>query len=295
VGIPANVTATVYVPAKSLGSVTENGRKLITNEGVEVLGQKPGYFLLKVGSGNYTFKSASFTTIPLKVKGVKTPVISPGDTLLPLPANLRVEISTTETGATTHYTLDGTEPTASSIAYTKPFSVNKTTIVKAKSFKGSRGSYTATAKIEAYDSTLNGWKFKYWEGKWRKIPNVDTLGKPRKEGSVPHITLKNIADRQDFWFVEFSSHLKVDKARMFYFSTNSDDGSRISIDGKTIVDNDGLHPARKRYGSIFLNEGLHEIKVDFLQWKFGASLEVEGLSEGTDRIFPVEKIYLSGQ
>ena len=58
VSIPPNTTATVYLPAKSEQSVTESGRSLAHDPGVNSL--QPGKDLLKVeiGSGHYDFRVA---------------------------------------------------------------------------------------------------------------------------------------------------------------------------------------------------------------------------------------------
>tara|TARA_B100000795_G_scaffold252393_1_gene221918 strand:+ start:103 stop:546 length:444 start_codon:yes stop_codon:yes gene_type:complete len=46
------------------------------------------------------------------------------------------------------------------------------------------------------------------------------------------------------------------------FSAESDDGSRIIIDGDVIVDNWGIHGRKRREHLIELNEGFHNIQVD---------------------------------
>lgn len=54
VSIPANTTATIYLPAKADSKITESG-KLLTQK----LKMENGKALIKVGSGNYTFKSVA--------------------------------------------------------------------------------------------------------------------------------------------------------------------------------------------------------------------------------------------
>lgn len=57
VEVPANTTATIYVPAKNAESVQEGGRSLVA-AGVTVSGNEPGYVVMKIGSGVYNFTSA---------------------------------------------------------------------------------------------------------------------------------------------------------------------------------------------------------------------------------------------
>jgi alpha-L-rhamnosidase len=57
VTIPANTTATVYVPAAVAASVTESGKPAATAEGVQFLRAEPGAAVFEIGSGSYTFSS----------------------------------------------------------------------------------------------------------------------------------------------------------------------------------------------------------------------------------------------
>lgn len=57
VTIPPNTTATVYVPAKDLGSVSESGRPVATAAGVTFLRMEGGACVCTVGSGTYMFRS----------------------------------------------------------------------------------------------------------------------------------------------------------------------------------------------------------------------------------------------
>ena len=57
VTIPANTTATVYVPAQGETSVTESGRTIAQAKGVQFLRLEPAAAVYEVGSGTYRFKS----------------------------------------------------------------------------------------------------------------------------------------------------------------------------------------------------------------------------------------------
>ncbi|MBN2377592.1 MAG: family 78 glycoside hydrolase catalytic domain [Sedimentisphaerales bacterium] len=58
VTIPANTTATVYIPTKSPDAVTESGKKIENAESVKFIKTEAGHAVYKIGSGNYTFESA---------------------------------------------------------------------------------------------------------------------------------------------------------------------------------------------------------------------------------------------
>jgi len=58
VRIPANASATVYLPARSTELVTESGRPVSQAEGVRILRQDGSAAVLEVASGQYTFRVA---------------------------------------------------------------------------------------------------------------------------------------------------------------------------------------------------------------------------------------------
>jgi hypothetical protein len=55
VTIPANTTAWVYVPAKSVSEVSESGKSVSGRKDIQVIGEENGRIVLKVGSGDYQF------------------------------------------------------------------------------------------------------------------------------------------------------------------------------------------------------------------------------------------------
>ena len=55
--VPANTTATVFVPASGSDVVTESGQPAAQSEGVTLLRSEPGVVVYQVGSGAYQFNS----------------------------------------------------------------------------------------------------------------------------------------------------------------------------------------------------------------------------------------------
>ena len=66
VEIPANTTATVYIPAADADSITEGGRKLAAGPDVKVSGREEGWIIVKVGSGKYRFVTGRIQEKPLQ-------------------------------------------------------------------------------------------------------------------------------------------------------------------------------------------------------------------------------------
>jgi alpha-L-rhamnosidase len=58
ISIPANTSATVYVPTKSANTVTEDGKPAAQSDGVKFLRVEGNCAVYAVESGNYEFQSA---------------------------------------------------------------------------------------------------------------------------------------------------------------------------------------------------------------------------------------------
>jgi alpha-L-rhamnosidase len=57
ISVPANSSAKIYIPARSLEIVTESGKALTDVENLKVIGWKDAALIVEVPSGNYRFKS----------------------------------------------------------------------------------------------------------------------------------------------------------------------------------------------------------------------------------------------
>ena len=71
--------------------------------------------------------------------------------------------------------------------------------------------------------------------------------------------------------VRWTGVLKVDKAGEYTFFTSSDDGARLTIDGRKVVENDGPKPLSEKSGTIQLTAGEHPIKLEFAQGGGGSA------------------------
>lgn len=74
-----------------------------------------------------------------------------------------------------------------------------------------------------------------------------------------------VTDRVEWFVIEYNGRFWVQQAGDYDFSLSSDDGSRLYIDGKLVINNDGLHSVEERTGSARLKTGLHRIRVSYFQ------------------------------
>jgi hypothetical protein len=83
--------------------------------------------------------------------------------------------------------------------------------------------------------------------------------------NLDFMTADSVSLPQQEFSVDWSGWLRTDRDGQYAFSTRSDDGSTIEIDGHVIVDNAGVHLATNRAGTIAMTPGLHQIRLRFVQ------------------------------
>jgi len=112
--------------------------------------------------------------------------------------------------------------------------------------------------------TERGVDYAYYEGKWDKLPDFDKM-KPVKKGRLKTIDLSP-RTRDEFFAMKFTGYLKVTSAGAFTFHLAADNGSRLYIDSKMVIDNDGNHNmGEKKQGEIHLAEGVHSVTLTYYQ------------------------------
>jgi fibro-slime domain-containing protein len=95
------------------------------------------------------------------------------------------------------------------------------------------------------------------------------------------------------FYARWTGALKVEKPGRYTLGTRSDDGSRLFINNKLVVDNGGLHATTKRTGTVDLDAGTHDLRLEFFQAGGGASCELLWIppgAEGGERLIPASSL-----
>lgn len=116
-------------------------------------------------------------------------------------------------------------------------------------------------------------KYSYYEGAFKNVPDFAKL-KPVSMGETTDFDI-SVAKRGSDWAIKFDGYLKIEKDGKYTFSTTSDDGSILSIDGKVVVNNDGVHPPATKNGGVKLTKGMHKLTVGFFNGGGGVELKAE--------------------
>ncbi len=189
------------------------------------------------------------------------------------------------------YTLDNAIPTPGSTLYTGPVTITRNTIVRASLFvDGKAASVPATGYFRILDPKTSGARgvtYKVYllpEGPVR-LPDFTRL-EPVASGLAHEISLTGLKlPREDSIAVVFEGDLQIAAAGAYGFSLASDDGSKLYIDGKPVVDNDGDHGVVTANGGVDLQPGKHAIRVEWFNGGGGAWLGAYFQGPGLPRQF----------
>jgi hypothetical protein len=98
------------------------------------------------------------------------------------------------------------------------------------------------------------------EGRKPAITRADKTINFRSSGpSFPETRLTNQ------FAIRWTGTIKIPKDGNYTFFLESDDGSRLKIDGKTIVDNGGLHDMQEQSDATVLKAGEHTVEIDYFE------------------------------
>lgn len=174
--------------------------------------------------------------------------------------------------AVIRYTLDGTAPVVSSTVAHGPVAIEQPATLRARLFLGVRpiGEETGFVIPEPLElktvdrqTARAGWRVRYFEGDWTDVPNL--AGLPAKSEGDAAALDSALGERDRNFALEFLGFIDVTQPGRYAFWLESDDGSRLYIDGKLLVDNGGVHQRLARSTRIDLEAGVYPIRVDYFQ------------------------------
>lgn len=74
-----------------------------------------------------------------------------------------------------------------------------------------------------------------------------------------------IPERIEWFAIEYTGRFWIDYDGDYSFTLLSDDGSKLFLDNKLVIDNDGIHPPIAVKGWATLSRGIHDIRVGYFQ------------------------------
>ncbi len=112
------------------------------------------------------------------------------------------------------------------------------------------------------------------------LADVQWDAKPAFSGVMPELDAKgpDFKDLDENFAISAEGYILIPKDNNYVFRLSSDDGSRLVIDDKEIINNDGLHGDYAIDGEIALSKGYHPFRVEFFQGAGGRSLVLQWVS-----------------
>lgn len=101
----------------------------------------------------------------------------------------------------------------------------------------------------------------------RKLPRLGTIYTTSLR-IAPRSFLEGfpgVSERIEWFAIDYEGRIWVETPGQYKFRLQSDDGSKLWINEKLIIDNDGLHPPRIVEGSAHLSRGIHQIRIAYFQ------------------------------
>jgi hypothetical protein len=97
---------------------------------------------------------------------------------------------------------------------------------------------------------------------------------------------------QNFFGADIFANVNVSTAGSYTFSTTSDDGSLLFVDGQLVVNNNFFQGDTQRTGSINLTAGVHSLEVQYFQGGGGHDLDAP-LPAGITFVDPATEVPLN--
>ena len=113
-----------------------------------------------------------------------------------------------------------------------------------------------------------------------KVRSIDFRGLNQMREVAPNTPNSNYA-----W--AFYGRVRIREEGQYYWCTTSDDGSFLYVDGKMVVNNDGLHGDRERCGLKVMSRGMHDVEATGFQHGGGVTMiaKYSGPDTGGHKVF----------
>ncbi|MDY8109747.1 PA14 domain-containing protein [Fulvimarina sp. 2208YS6-2-32] len=126
-------------------------------------------------------------------------------------------------------------------------------------------------------------------GQAKSLADIDFEGVPIHSASVTSID-RLVGTKAfyeggptDLFAARYTGQFVVETAGTHTFHLSSDDGSCLFIDGKLVIDNDGLKPLTTRSATIDLSASTHTIEVRYFELRESAGLKLDWNGPGFGR------------
>ena len=194
-------------------------------------------------------------------------------------------------GGTIRFTTDGSEPGPEAALYDKPIVITGRTTIKARTFwpdgvaspVESRTFEPAQPLPAASPApAARGLDWELFEGDFDKLPDFAALSSAGT-GVAPRPAAAAAKTKERF-ALRYRGYVRAPQDGVYLFYLASDDGSRLAVNGRPLIDNDGNHGLSVEKGEIALAAGWHALELVYFQRDGDMALDLSwsgpGLAKG---------------
>ena len=179
---------------------------------------------------------------------------------------------------------------AKSKKYGDPITINTDAELKTIAIENGKESLMTSRKlekVESYQKPLesismknlkSGLDYTLYEGNWQKLPDFDTL-KGINEGETSIFELSELTKKEYNYGLVFNGFLKIDKDGIYIIQLKADDGVRLILNGKMVMQHDGIHGMDLNEEEFALAKGNHSIELQYFQAEGDSGLEFDVINE----------------
>src|ERR1043165_5431149 len=119
---------------------------------------------------------------------------------------------------------------------------------------------------------IKGLDYEYFEGHFTETAELDRV-KPTATGTIERFSISP-RKRTEYFGFRFTGWISVPADGAYSFYVASDDGSRLYVNEKLVVENDGHHATTEKRGTIQLPAGAYPIRVSYFNADGALELKV---------------------
>ena len=204
-----------------------------------------------------------------------------------------------ETETPLRYTLDGSEPTSQSEIAKQELILSEPSLVTVKAIAANKNQ-NKSVKVEFKEGAMiapvakpgnikaGGLRYSYYEGEWDSLPDFRKLKSVQTGITTKDFSVEKLPRKTNFGLLA-EGYLEIKEDGYYIFVLDSDDGSKLYLSNRLIINHDGLHGSGDaRTYLVPLQKGFHPIRLELFQKGGGINLFLAYITPGNYVPQPVQ-------
>jgi len=188
------------------------------------------------------------------------------------------------------YTTDGSKPAAASPKMQEENTIQNSVDIAIRSFcvrnrydTTLHAHYTYGEPLQPVDKPASivpgGWRYTYYEGHWDSLPDFAALT-PAKTGVADKDFTFGKLPRQNNFALQVYGYIDIKQDGYYTFLLTSDDGAKLFIGNRLIINENGSHFRLQRSFMVPLKKGFYPVKMEYFQTWADLALDISYIPPG---------------